>query len=60
MIQKWYIVSCDLCGCTLNRYAKYKPTPTDLRNNWIKVVINKGNILTYCEDCYNDIKNKEK
>lgn len=37
MIQKWYEVSCDICGYGLNHYAGLKPTPTDLRRDGIKV-----------------------
>ena len=56
MIQKWYDVSCDLCGCGLNHYAGIKPTPTDLRKDGIKVKINNGKILTYCNECFSKIK----
>jgi hypothetical protein len=56
MIQKWYDVSCDLCGCGLNHYAGLKPTPTDLRKDGIKVKINNGKILTYCNECFSKIK----
>lgn len=57
MIKKWYEVSCDLCGYGLNHYASLKPTPTDLRKDGIKVKINNGKILTYCDKCFSKIKN---
>lgn len=56
MIQKLYEVSCDLCGYELNHYAGLKPTPTDLRKDGIKVKINNGKILTYCNECFSKIK----
>lgn len=55
MIRKWYDVSCDLCGCRLNRYACLKPTPTHLRQDGVKVRINNGKIHTYCKECFNKI-----
>jgi len=61
MIVKYYSVYCDLCNNPLGAmYCNYKPTPTTLRNNGVKVIINNGKIHTYCEDCYNRIKSKEK
>lgn len=56
MIEKWYEVSCDICGYGLNHYVRYKPTPTELRRDGIKVKINNGKILTYCDECYKKIK----
>ncbi len=58
MIKKLYEVSCDLCGRGLNHYIGLKPTPTDLRNDRIKVIINNGKVFTYCDDCYKKIKKK--
>ncbi len=58
MIQKWYDVSCDLCGYGLNHYAGFKPTPTDLRKDGIKVKINNGKILTYCNECFSKKMNE--
>lgn len=55
MIRKWYDVSCDLCGCRLNRYVCLKPTPTRLRQDGVKVRINNGKIHTYCKECFNKI-----
>ena len=57
MIIKWYEVSCDMCGRGLNHYGRLKPTPTDLRRDDIKVIINNGKVHTYCEECYNKVKN---
>ena len=57
MIQRWYEVSCDLCGYGLNHYL-FRPTPTDLRNDEIKVIIRNGKTLTYCQNCYENLKNK--
>ncbi len=56
MIQKWYEVSCDICGIALNHYIALKPTPTKLRHDGIKVIINNGKVHTYCEECYKKIK----
>lgn len=60
MIKKWYEVSCDMCGVGLNHYAGLKPTTTTLRHDGIKVIIYNGKIHTYCDDCYNKVKSKEK
>ncbi len=56
MIVKYYEVSCDLCGHGLNHYMGLKPNTKDLRRDGIKVFINNGKILTYCDECYNKIK----
>lgn len=59
MIKKWYEVSCDLCGRTINHYIRLKPTPTDLRRQGIKIRINNGKIFTYCEGCFIVKKGKQ-
>lgn len=53
---KYYEVSCDSCGHALNHYGKLKPTPTDLRRDGIKVIINNGKTLVYCDECFEKIK----
>lgn len=30
MIQKWYKVTCDYCGCVINHYIGKKPTKGEL------------------------------
>lgn len=60
MIKKWYEVSCDVCGYGLNHYANLKPTPTDLRRDGIKVRINNGKIFVFCDECFKEMKKKEK
>ena len=56
MIEKWYEVSCDICGWKLIQYAMFQPTPTELRRNGIKVKIYNGKIHTYCDECYEKIR----
>lgn len=51
MIKKWYEVSCDKCGCTINHYPNNKPTPTELRKDGVVVRINNGKIHTFCHRC---------
>ena len=58
MIKKYYEVSCDLCGHGLNHYAGLKPTPSDLREDGIKVKIKNGKVLTFCDECYEKQKSK--
>lgn len=55
MIRKWYEVSCDLCGHVINHYVGLKPTPTDLRRYGIKVRINNGKTIVYCDGCFKKI-----
>lgn len=59
MIIKSYAVYCDLCNTPLGEvYYGYKPAPTKLRQDDIKVIINNGKVHTFCEECYNKIKGK--
>lgn len=58
MIQKWYEVSCDYCGCAVNHYT-YRPTATDLRKDGIKVVWRNGKLLAFCDKCITKITQKK-
>lgn len=56
MIEKWYEVSCDLCGQVVNHYIGNKPTKEELNEDG--AVLYKTFIFC-CEDCYNKFKQKE-
>lgn len=58
MIIKSYAVYCDICEKPLGFYCNYKPTPTKLRAEGIKIVINNGNAQTICAGCYNKLAKK--
>lgn len=58
MIIKIYHVVCDICGNPLGYYSQYKPTPTKLRADGIKIVINNGKAQTICAGCYNKLEKK--
>jgi hypothetical protein len=58
MIRKWYEVSCDLCGRVFKNYT-FRPSPTSLRHEGIKVIFRNGKIFTFCKEC-NDKALKEK
>lgn len=57
MIRKWYEVSCDLCGRVFKNYT-FRPSPTSLRHEGIKVIFRNGKIFTFCKEC-NDKALKE-
>lgn len=52
MIVKNYDVFCDLCNKLLATYLEYKPTPTKLRQDGMKIVFNNGKIHIFCADCF--------
>lgn len=49
MIQRWYEVTCDYCGCGINHYAVGKPTREMLEEDGIVCTATKQ----FCSDeCY--------
>ena len=56
MIEKWYEVSCDLCGQVINHYIGNKPTTEELKEDG--AVLYKSHIFC-CEKCYDKFKQKE-
>lgn len=61
-IVKYYEVSCDKCGVTINHYINYKPSLKQLRKDCGRVRINDGKVILICKDCVNkdtEVKTKE-
>lgn len=50
-ITKYYELTCDKCGKIIKVYRHYKPSITEIRKEKIKMRINNGHIITYCEEC---------
>lgn len=58
MIVKSYAVYCDICEKPLGCYYNYKPTPTKLRADGIKIIFNNGKAQTICAECFNKLEKK--
>mgnify|MGYP000738966015 CR=1 FL=1 len=57
MTHKIYDAYCDGCGKGLNHYGS-APTATRLRKDGVKVKYQNGKMLTFCVECFNQLKKK--
>jgi len=55
MIVKSYGVYCDICEKPLGCYYNYKPSPTKLRSDGIKIVFNNGKMRVFCAKCFKEL-----
>lgn len=50
-VRKYYEVSCDICGKTINHYNHYKPSLKQLQKDCGRIVISNGKVVTICDKC---------
>ena len=56
MITKWYEVSCDCCGGTINHYIEWKPTKKELEADGAYCTT----INQFCDkNCYEEWKKRQ-